>query len=57
MSGLGIIDMGTYLPANEVGLDYFFGDGPVPMARSPLLRPPDVRRHVQREERASEMIA
>ena len=48
--------MGTYLPANEVGLDFFFGDGPVPLARSPLLRPPEVRRHVARSERASEMI-
>jgi 3-oxoacyl-[acyl-carrier-protein] synthase III len=53
---LSIVDMGTYLPANEVGLDFFFADAPVPLGRSPLLRPPEVRRHVQRSERASEMI-
>ena len=48
--------MGTYLPPTEVGLDFFFGDEPVPLARSPLLRPPDTRRHVRRSDRASEMI-
>jgi 3-oxoacyl-[acyl-carrier-protein] synthase-3 len=53
---LGIVGVESYLPANEVRLDFFFGDGPVPLARSPLLRPPEVRRHVRRGERASAMI-
>jgi len=48
--------MGLYLPANEVRLDFFFGEGAVPLGRSPLLRPPSTRRHVAANERASAMI-
>jgi 3-oxoacyl-[acyl-carrier-protein] synthase-3 len=53
---MGIVDLGSYLPAGEVGLDFFFGEAPVPLGRSPLLRPPAVRRHVARDERASDMV-
>ncbi|HEX7278712.1 MAG TPA: 3-oxoacyl-[acyl-carrier-protein] synthase III C-terminal domain-containing protein [Solirubrobacterales bacterium] len=57
MRSCGIVALGVHLPGTVVGLDdlYENGDGPPP--RGPLLRPPDRRRHVGAEVRASEMIA
>jgi len=55
---LSIVAFGSYLPANEVGLEFFRanGDGPDASAQSPMLAPPAARRHVARDERAAEMI-
>ena len=48
--------MGTYLPGEGLGSDFFGGGNGTPAERSPLLSPPRNRHHVAREERAGEMV-
>jgi 3-oxoacyl-[acyl-carrier-protein] synthase III len=55
MSHVSVVDFGSYLPANQVAVDYFF-EGGDPLADSALLRAPQFRHHVAAEERAAEMI-
>jgi 3-oxoacyl-[acyl-carrier-protein] synthase-3 len=50
------MDLGSYMPEKVVKLDFFYGDGEVPMGKSPLLSPPETRRHVERGERACELV-
>jgi 3-oxoacyl-[acyl-carrier-protein] synthase-3 len=55
MTGVSIVDFGSYLPEKEVGLDFFFEKGD-PLASNALLRAPRLRHHVAVGERAAEMI-
>lgn len=58
MDSVSVAGLGSYLPATEVGLDFFYGaDIPDdPMSNSPLFRQPRTRRHVAPGQRAAEMI-
>jgi 3-oxoacyl-[acyl-carrier-protein] synthase-3 len=53
-----VVGLGSYLPQEVVGLDFFYAAGmpPDPMPNSPLMRLPPRRHHVARGERASTMI-
>lgn len=57
-SSVGVAGVGSYLPATEVGLDFFYGEDLPrdPMSNSPLFRQPTTRRHVAPGERAAAMI-
>lgn len=57
MEPVSVVDFGSYLPERKVDIDFFFGEiGGDPLASSPLLRAPKERHHVERDERAAEMI-
>ncbi|HEU4700912.1 MAG TPA: 3-oxoacyl-[acyl-carrier-protein] synthase III C-terminal domain-containing protein [Conexibacter sp.] len=56
MTGVSIVDFGSYLPERQVDVSFFFEDGD-PLADSALLRAPQLRHHVAREERAADMVA
>lgn len=58
MNSVSLVDLGSYLPATEIGLDFFYGDNipDDPMSNSPLFRQPATRRHVAPGERAAAMI-
>ncbi|WP_432589567.1 3-oxoacyl-[acyl-carrier-protein] synthase III C-terminal domain-containing protein [Streptomyces sp. HD1123-B1] len=56
---LGIVDFGSHLPGNIVGPEFFVDPDAAadPLADLPLFRVPATRHHVDREDRAAEMIA
>jgi 3-oxoacyl-[acyl-carrier-protein] synthase III len=55
---VSILDFGSYLPGSAIGADFFLDEEARarPLADSPLFRPPALRHHVARDERAAEMI-
>jgi 3-oxoacyl-[acyl-carrier-protein] synthase III len=56
---LGIVGLGSYLPATVVGVEHFRDPAapPDPLANSPLFKAPRERRHVGGGERAAAMVA
>jgi 3-oxoacyl-[acyl-carrier-protein] synthase-3 len=56
---VSVLDFGSYLPGDAVGVDFFADPDipPDPLANSPLLRAPKSRHHVGPDERAAQMIA
>lgn len=56
MPQLSVRDFGSYFPERKLTAADFFDDGD-PLANSAKLRAPDVRYHVDRDQRAGEMIA
>jgi 3-oxoacyl-[acyl-carrier-protein] synthase-3 len=58
MTGVSVAAFGSYLPANVVDAESSHaGDAEDPLARSPLLRLPATRHHVDRDEHSAEMVA
>jgi 3-oxoacyl-[acyl-carrier-protein] synthase-3 len=55
-STISIAGLGSYLPGDELDVDFFGASDDSPAARSPLLAPPRKRHHVGREERAGAMV-
>ncbi|OLF10440.1 3-oxoacyl-ACP synthase [Actinophytocola xinjiangensis] len=58
MRPVSLVDLGSYLPDAEIGLEFFFGEDlpDDPMSRSPVFKQPTTRRHVAPGDRAAEMI-
>ena len=55
-STISIAGLGSYLPGEELGTDFFGLGNETPADRSPLLAPPRTRHHVARDERAGTMV-
>jgi 3-oxoacyl-[acyl-carrier-protein] synthase-3 len=58
MRPVSVVSLGSYLPDQAVGAEFFYGDTPPtdPLATSPLFRIPVQRHHVRPGERAAAMI-
>lgn len=53
---INISGLGSYLPGDDLDIDFFGVGDDSPASRSPLLSPPRTRHHVARDERAGQMV-